>query len=418
MLEGNSQYVFEQVIHWTPDGTYLLFDYAGTIQVVDREGTQLRTLVDADPRYPIEKRFPRFNFPYGIYFDVSPDGTRVVYTSCEFRPEGPHVDPKRENHYGYEIAVINLDGTRKQRLTRNDSFDDYPVWSPDGKRIAFSSSASGPFGWGEIYTMAVDGSDVRQGVALTTPALREESEFYVAIEADGSDLEQGAATITPTLKEKTYHVAVGQVPLWSPDGKYLALLASYQGSFLYVIRADGSEWTRVAGPVSTYLPHLQRIFMSFWTPVLPAWSPDGGFLAFVMADEEGEPVGVYTVRFDSTDLTQVLESQGMNWKVSHVSWSSDGSELLVGSDSHFFIVRRDGSNVRRVELGSRLDKAWRVGAWSPDGSRIALYVPGNQDENIPPEIYTVNSDGSDLRALVRADDDGKLAPANSLQETP
>ena len=185
--------------------------------------------------------------------------------------------------------------------------------------------------------MTTDGSEVRQEVVLTTPALRKESEFYVAIEADGSDVEQGAAaTITPMLKEKTYHVAVGQVPpLWSPDGDYLVLLAAHRESFLYIIRADGKEWTRVAGPVSTDVPQLR---MNFWTWVLPAWSPDGEFLAFVMADEEGEPVGVYTVRPDGTDLKQVMKSQGANWKASHVSWSSDGLELLVGSDSHFFIV--------------------------------------------------------------------------------
>ena len=148
MLEGHSPYVFEQVIYWTPDGAHLLFDYVGTILVVNREGTQLRTLVDADPRYPIEKRTPRFNFPYDFYFDVSPDGMRVVYTSCEFRPEGPNIDPERENYFDYELAIINLDGTGKQRLTRKDSFDHYPAWSPDGKSIAYFSSASGPFGWG------------------------------------------------------------------------------------------------------------------------------------------------------------------------------------------------------------------------------------------------------------------------------
>ena len=350
--------MLEQVIHWTPDGAHLLFDYQGTIQVVDLEGTQLCTLVDADPRYPIGKGGTWISLAVGLYFDISSDGTRIVYTSCEFREEGSNLDPET-GYFGYEIAVINLDGTGKQRLTRNDVLDHYPAWSPDGKRIAYFSSPSSLSWWGsgEIYTMAVDGSPARQGVALTTPALREESDFYAAIEADGSDLEEGsAATITPTLKEEIYQVAIGHVPpLWSPDGEYLALLASHKESYLYVIRADGKEWTRIAGPVSTSLPHLQRKFMSFWTWVWPSWSPDGDLLAFVMADEEGEPAGIYTVRPDGTDLKQVLASQGANWKVSHVSWSSDGLELLVGSDSHFFIVRRDGSNARRVELGNRLD---------------------------------------------------------------
>ena len=411
-VHEGTQFMLEQVIQWTPDGRHLLFDYQGTIQVVDTKGTQLRTLVDADPRYPIEDSGTWISLAEGLYFDISPDGTQIVYTSCEFREEGPDSDPET-GYFGYEIAIINLDGTSKRRLTRNDSLDHYPAWSPNGKRIAYYSS-SNDLRWldGDIYTLTVDGSDVRQGVALTTPALKKESEFFVAIEADGTDLEQGAETITPTLKEKTYYVAVAAVPpLWSQDGEYLALLASYREDFLYVIRADGKEWTRIAGPVSTYIPHLQRKFMSFWTPVLPAWSLDGEFLAFVKADEEGEAVGVFMVRPDGTGLTQVLESQGANWIVSHLSWSPDGSELLVGSDNHFFIVQRDGSNARRVQLDS-LDKAWRVGAWSPDGTRIALFVPGYPDRNIPPEIFTVRPDGTELRALVRSDENGNLVPAN------
>ena len=419
MFEGQGGYYFEQVIHWTPDGTHLIFDYLGMIQVVDLEGTSLRTVVDADPRYPIEKREPRYNFPYGFYFDVSPDGTRVVYTSCEFRPEGPNVDPARENYFGYEIAVINLDGTEKLRLTRNDIFDHYPVWAPDGKRISFWS-ATRIRSWqnGEIITMAADEPDVRQEKEITTPATRKESTFFYAIVADGSEVDQGEAIPTPTLREKTYYVAIVVAPqLWSPDGEHLAFLAAYQEVLLYTIRADGAEWTRVVGPVVGNVPFLEPLAtgsgQSYWVPVLPSWSPDGDVLAFVMADEEGAPVGAYTVRPDGTDLTQVLEPQAEEWQVSQVLWSPDGSELLIASDSHYFIVERDGSNARRVELENPLDQAWRVGAWSPDGARIALYVPGNPYENIPPQLYTVARDGTDLRTLVRADEDGNLLPANS-----
>ena len=420
MLEGDDIYRFEQVIHWTPDGAHLIFDHLGMIMVVDLEGTSLRTLVDADPRYPIGERRPWNNFPHGFYFDVSPDGTRVVYTSCEFRPEGPNVDPESENYYSYEIAVINLDGTEKQRLTRNVDSDHYPVWSPDGKRIAYWSSPAGPYSWGyrgEIFTMAADEPDVRQGEAITTPAIRKESTFYEAIVADGSEVDQGEAIPTPTQREKSYYVAIVPAPqLWSPDGEHLAFLAAYQESLLYTIRVDGTGWTRVAGPVVVDVPHLTAKNKPYWATVLPSWSPDGDVLAFVMADEESAPVGVYTARPDGTDLAQVLESQGAEWQVSQVLWSPDGSELLIASDSHYFIVERDGSNARRVELENPLDQAWRVGAWSPDGARIALYVPGNPYENIPPQLYTVARDGTDLRTLVRADADGNLVPANPPED--
>ena len=157
--------------------------------------------------------------------------------------------------------------------------------------------------------------------------------------------------------------------------------------------------------------------MTRYAPVVSSWSPEGEYLAFAMADEERKIAGIYTARRDGTDLTQVLAPQRPEWNVSLVIWSPDGSELLVGSDSLFFIVRRDGSNVRRVKLATPLDRPWRVGAWSPDGTRVAIYVPGDPYDNIPPVLYTVARDGTDLRSLVTIDADGNLAPANPPQES-
>ena len=83
-------------------------------------------------------------FKYGIHADLSPDGSRIVYSSCEFPTEGTVTYSEREN-YNYEIVVINLDGTGQRRLTENHVLDHYPVWSPDGSRIAFLSIRRPPF---------------------------------------------------------------------------------------------------------------------------------------------------------------------------------------------------------------------------------------------------------------------------------
>ena len=53
---------------------------------------------------------------------------------------------------------MNADGSRLRRLTSDPGFDRAPVWSPDGRKIAFVSFRDGN---GEVYVMTADGSGQR-----------------------------------------------------------------------------------------------------------------------------------------------------------------------------------------------------------------------------------------------------------------
>ena len=58
-----------------------------------------------------------------------------------------------------KLSRLNPDGANLRRLTRNKAEDWFPAWSPDGKRIAFSSNREGNH---EIYVMNADGSDQKR----------------------------------------------------------------------------------------------------------------------------------------------------------------------------------------------------------------------------------------------------------------
>ncbi len=55
--------------------------------------------------------------------------------------------------------MINADGSGRRNLTLDPAYDGDPMWSPDGRRIAFVSNRDGVYG---IYVMNADGSGQRR----------------------------------------------------------------------------------------------------------------------------------------------------------------------------------------------------------------------------------------------------------------
>lgn len=66
----------------------------------------------------------------------SRDGKKIIFCTNYFDPERnkPHHQPD------FDIAMINVDGTGLEQITFNQSFDGFPMFSPDGKKLVFASN--------------------------------------------------------------------------------------------------------------------------------------------------------------------------------------------------------------------------------------------------------------------------------------
>ena len=376
---------YEHFIHWPQDGSHLVFNIDASTWTLDVEGAKLQQVADtveADDRYA--------HAHFGHYADVSPDGSEIVYTTCEHR------------HDGYGLSAVKPDGTGKRRLTEDGYFYHYPVWSPDGERVAFVGQRV----WADP-TWSHPQLDTYQVVRLSR-----QDRVRLSI----LPVKSGAGRIFDTLLrrggvrqlEATSHLALAP-PVWSPDGDHLAFIANEGEGRQYRYRGRRAyRYTRVLHTVREDGSRLARIGE---TTALPTWSPDGDELAYATVD--GDVPALYAVRPDGTGRRLIWSGRADEGfaPISQVLWSPDGSEVLFFTNE-LYLVRPDGGGLRRLGIPRNVPDA--RAAWSSDGSRIAIYFPYLQ-------IVTVSRDGAELLVHAEAANIGTLPPrlgANPPEASP
>ena len=268
-----------------------------------------------------------------------------------FSPDGKSLAFDSTRTGGGDIYVLSLATGALRRLTADDGMEQLEAWSRDGRWIYFSSTSRDISGMNDIFRVSVDGG---------TP---------MAVSADRYVNEFGAAP--------------------SPDGARLVFVARGNGSAQWWRRAgshlDQSEiWmlAGAAGSAGVYTQLTQRDSRSLW----PMWSGDGRSLFYI--SDRGGAENVWTRPASAGGADRAL-TRFTDGRVLWPSITTDGKTIAFernfgiwiadtgNGQAHEVKITRRGAPTTPVPERVRQTNQFQDLAVSPDGKKVAFIARGD-----------------------------------------
>jgi TolB protein len=215
-----------------------------------------------------------------------------------------------------ELYIVNADGSNLTPLPTAPGGDFDPAWSPDGKRIAFTSLRDG---YMQIYTINLEGQSVTRLTKTT------------------SDIDT-------------------RQPAWSPFNNQIAYAEERFGAYeIWAMTDNGQSQQQVVRSGPSFSDYS------------PEWSSDGKVILFNERNSSGFPrPWVMAIPYEKRNTDSAYKLNFDPWPVENVHYSSDGTMVIfegISGDSNYDLFYETVSGQDRtritVDPGVDFDPAWR-----------------------------------------------------------
>jgi Tol biopolymer transport system component len=269
-------------------------------------------------------------------------------------------------------AANSLSAVHLVQLTTTEGLHEFPSWAPDEKRLAYCGEVNG---FKKIFVKALQG-EPQQLTAGTGDDIQPnwtpdgQGILFVRSNQPRGKLEPGDVfgqydggdiwkkDVTSGKEEKFLDKAFN--PSFSPDGKFLAVDASWAGPRrIWIVDAQGHNPQQITSDNSEAVDHLE-----------PNWSPDGKSIVF--QNVERTKFSIKMVNVATRSITALTEGR---YHDLNPAWSHSGKQIYFSSD------RGGGLNIWRMEVsgnGAPISAPQQVTMGSGQDVQLAMSPAGGQ----------------------------------------
>jgi Tol biopolymer transport system component/imidazolonepropionase-like amidohydrolase len=273
-----------------------------------------------------------------ITVDVSPDGREIVFDLLG------------------DIYKMPITGGEAMLLSGGLPYEVQPRFSPDGKKILFTSDRGGG---DNIWMMNADGSEPVQITKedyrlLANPSWHPSGKYFVARKHFTSERSMGAGEMwlyrvpdggdgVQLTKRKNDQQDVNE-PVFSPDGKYLYWAEDMSGGDSFQYNKDPNGTIYVIRRLDLQTDETRNIVQINGGACRPQVSPDGKTLAFVRRVRERSVLSLYNLENNQIRhlWNGLSEDQQETWAIFGVypgfSWTPDGKSIVIWAQGKIWRV--------------------------------------------------------------------------------